>query len=194
MTLSISSPKILPRSFYERETTVVAKKLLGKRLVRIINKKIISGIIIETEAYRSDDPASHTFNGITKRNKAMFGIVGCAYIYSTHGVHSCIDIVAKSKRFQAGGVLIRALDSLIGIEIMKKNRNTEDIKNLTNGPAKLTQALQIDKKLYGIDLTKANNLFIIKGLSSKNIIKSSQRVGITKAIDKLWNFKLVPKK
>ena len=74
---------ILPRSFYDCETTIVAKKLLGKQLVRIIDNKIISGIIVETEAYRSDDPASHTYNGITDRNKAMFGTVGCAYIYTT---------------------------------------------------------------------------------------------------------------
>jgi DNA-3-methyladenine glycosylase len=192
--LSISSTNILPRSFYDCETTVVAKKLLGKQLVRVINKKIISGIIIETEAYRSDDSASHTYKGMTERNEAMFGIVGCAYIYTIYGIHSCIDVVARSKRFPAGGVLIRALHPSIGIEIMKKNRNTEAIKNLTNGPAKLTQALHIDKKLYGEDLTKRNNLFIIDGLSSKNMITSSQRVGITKAVDKLWNFRLVPKK
>ena len=126
---------ILSRDFYMHETIIVAKKLLGKRLVRKINKKIISGIIIETEAYRSDDPASHTYNGMTERNKAMFSTVGCAYIYTTHGIHSCIDVVAKSKQFEAGGVLIRSLDPDVGIDIMKKNRHTNNFKNLTNGPA-----------------------------------------------------------
>jgi len=182
---------ILSRDFYMQETTVVAKKLLGKRLVRKINQKIISGIIIETEAYRSDDLASHTYTGMTERNKAMFSTVGCVYIYTTHGIHSCIDVVARSKRFQAGGVLIRALYPDIGIDIMEKNRQTQNFKNLTNGPAKLTQALQIDKKLYGVDLTKQIDLYITEGMSTKNKIQSSPRIGISKAVDKLWNFKLI---
>ena len=182
---------VLPRDFYMQETTVVAKKLLGKRLVRKINKKTISGIIIETEAYRSDDPASHTYNGITEQNKAMFGTVGCAYIYTTYGIHFCIDIVARSKRFEAGGVLIRALNPDTGIDTMKKNRHIDNFKTLTNGPAKLTQALQIDKKLYGTDLTKQIDLHITEGISTKNKIQSSPRVGISKAVENLWNFKLI---
>ena len=187
----VLNDNILPHDFYMHETTIVAKKLLGKRLVRKINKKILSGIIIETEAYRSDDFASHTYNGMTKRNKAMFGTVGCAYIYTIHGIHSCIDVVAKSKQFQAGGVLIRALDPDIGIDVMEKNRHTHNFKNLTNGPAKLTQALQINKKLYGIDLTTKVDLYITKGISTTNKIQLSTRVGISKAVDKLWNFKLI---
>ena len=191
MLSKLSRTNILPRDFYMYETTVVAKKLLGKRLVRKVNNKIISGIIVETEAYRSDDPASHTYTGMTERNKAMFGTVGCAYIYTTHGIHSCIDVVARSARFQAGGVLIRGLIPNNGIDIIKKNRQTRDFKNLTNGPAKLTQALQIDKKLYGIDLTRYTGLFITEGISTKNKIHSSTRIGIRKAADKLWNFKLI---
>ena len=185
------SDNILPRDFYMQETTVVAKKLLGKRLVRRINRKTVSGIIIETEAYRNDDPASHTYTGITERNKAMFGTVGCAYIYTIHGIHSCIDVVARSKRFQAGGVLIRSLEPDNGIDIMKINRKTNNSKNLTNGPAKLTQALQIGKKLYGVDLTKQIDLYITEGIYIKNKIQSSPRVGISKATDKFWNFKLI---
>ena len=174
-----------------QETTVVAKKLLGKLLVRKINKGIISGIIIETEAYRSDDPASHTYSGMTERNKAMFGTVGCAYIYTTYGIHSCIDVVARNKRFHAGGVLIRALYPNIGIDIMKKNRQTYNFKNLIDGPAKLTQALQIDKRLYGTDLTEQIDLYITEGIHTKNKIQSSTRIGISKSVDKLWNFKLI---
>ena len=189
--LPVLSDDILPREFYMQETTVVAKKLLGKRLVRKINCKIISGIIIETEAYRSDDPASHTYAGLTERNKAMFGTVGCAYIYTTHGIHSCIDVVARSKQFQAGGVLIRSLEPEDGIDIMKINRKIHNSKNLTNGPAKLTKALQIDKKLYGVDLTKQIDLYVTEGIHTKNKIQSSPRVGISKAVDKLWNFKLI---
>lgn len=191
MLSKLFKTNILSRNFYMHETTVVAKKLLGKRLVRKVDNKIISGIIIETEAYRSDDPASHTYTGMTERNKAMFGTVGYAYIYTTHGIHHCIDVVARSTRFQAGGVLIRGLVPEIGIDIIKKNRQTHDFKNLTNGPANLTQALQIDKKLYGIDLTRHTGLFITEGISTKNKIQSSPRIGIRKASDKLWNFKLI---
>ena len=95
--------KILPREFYSQETTVVAKKLLGKYLIRKINDKILSRIITETEAYGSDDPASHTYGGLMERNKAMFGKVGRGYIYTTHGIHNCMDVVARNPRFAAGG-------------------------------------------------------------------------------------------
>ena len=181
---------ILPSSFYERETTIVAKELLGKRLIRKNGKTTISGIIIETEAYRSDDPASHTYIGKTERNKAMFGEVGRAYVYSVYGIHYCINVVARNKKFEAGGVLIRSIKPEKGINIMMKNRKTNILKNLTNGPAKLTQALQIDKKQYGVDLTKHKGLFITEGISSREKILSSTRIGIKKGLGKKWNFKI----
>jgi len=102
--------KPLPRSFYSRNTVIVAKDLLGKTLVRKSGSKIISGIIIETEAYRyKDDPASHAGRGQTERNKAMFGQVGRAYVYFTYGMYYCFNVVAKSQNYEAGAVLIRAL-------------------------------------------------------------------------------------
>ena len=137
---------ILPREFYSRDTVTVAKSLLGKKIVRRIGKQEISGIIIETEAYRhADDPASHAFRKITERNKVMFDEVGKAYVYFTYGMHYCFNVVAKSSKFEAGAVLIRAITPEKGIEIMEKNRGTKDRKKLTNGPAKLTQALGITK-------------------------------------------------
>jgi len=184
--------KILPRSFYDRNTVDVAQDLLGKILVRRIGQKVISGMIIETEAYRyKDDEASHSFAGMTERNKAMFGEVGRAYVYFTYGMHYCMNVVARNVNFKAGAVLFRALEPIEGIDYMIKQRKTT-ISNLTNGPAKLTQALQITKKQYGEDLTKPSSLFVIEDRKIKKTeIKTRSRIGIKKATDKLWNFSLI---
>ena len=182
--------KILSRSFYAKDTVDVARDLIGKMLVRKIGNKTISGIITETEAYRyKDDPASHSFSGLTERNKAMFGPVGIAYVYFTYGMHYCMNAVARNGNHEAGAVLIRSLEPKEGINFMVQQRKIDEISNLTNGPAKLTQALQITKKQYGKDLTKPSSLFIADGIKIKedDIIKRP-RVGIKKATDKLWNF------
>ena len=182
--------KILSRSFYAKDTVDVAMDLLGKILVRKIGNKTISGIITETEAYRyKDDPASHSFSGLTERNKVMFGPVGMAYVYFTYGMHYCMNAVARDDNYEAGAVLIRALKPREGISFMAKQRKTDEISNLTNGPAKLTQALKITKKQYGEDLTKTSSLFITDGIRIKQSdIITKPRVGIKKATDKLWNF------
>ncbi len=183
---------ILARSFYDRDTVDVARDLLGKTLVRKIDGNILSGIIVETEAYRyKDDPASHTYGGMTERNKAMFGQVGRAYVYFTYGMHYCVNAVARSPDSEAGAVLIRSLVPKKGINFMLCQRKTRDISNLTNGPAKLTQALKITKKEYGEDLTKRSSLYVIDGLEiKKSEILSGPRIGIKKANDKMWNFKI----
>ena len=183
---------ILARSFYNQDTVDVARDLLGKTLVRKIDGNIISGIIVETEAYRyKDDPASHTYGGLTERNKAMFGQVGRAYVYFTYGMHYCVNAVARSPDYEAGAVLIRSLVPKKGVDFMSQQRKTRDISNLTNGPAKLTQALKITKKEYGEDLTKRSSLYVIEGLEiKKSEILSGPRIGIKKANDKMWNFKI----
>jgi len=183
--------KVLPREFYARNTVTVAKELLGKTLVRTIGRDIISGIITETEAYRyNDDPASHAYRGMTLRNKAMFGQVGRAYVYFTYGMYFCVNAVARSDNVKAGAVLIRALKPEKGIDVMKKNRKTDLISNLTNGPAKLTQALKINKNQYGVDLSKKSELYITDGMDSIKKIFSDKRVGIRNGVDKRWNFKI----
>ena len=181
---------ILPREFYSRDTVKVAENLLGKKVIRKIGRQEMSGIITETEAYRyKDDPASHAFRKITKRNKIMFENVGLAYVYFTYGIHFCFNVVAKNSKFAAGAVLIRAIKPEKGITIMQENRGNIDLKNLSNGPAKLTQALAITKEHYGIDLTKNLKLHISEGIKPKKIC-ASPRIGIKKATDKLWNFKI----
>ncbi|MCZ6582357.1 MAG: DNA-3-methyladenine glycosylase [Thaumarchaeota archaeon] len=184
--------KTLLRTFYARDTIIVAKDLLGKQLVRKVDHKVISGEIIETEAYRyEDDPASHSYVGKTERNQVMFGQVGISYVYFTYGMHYLMNVVAKSHKYKSGAVLIRALSPKLGIKTMKKNRKTNTILNLTNGPAKLAQALQITKKQYGEDLTKISSLFITEGNSvDKRKIISRPRIGIKKGTEMLWNFSL----
>src|SRR3989442_3899331 len=108
--------KVIPRSFYQRDTVNVAQDLLGQVLVRRISGKTISGIIVETEAYRyRDDAASHSFAGRTERNKAMFGEVGRAYVYFTYGMHYCVTAAARDADSEAGGVFFCALISKEGI-------------------------------------------------------------------------------
>ncbi|MBT8243424.1 MAG: DNA-3-methyladenine glycosylase [Nitrosopumilus sp.] len=181
---------ILPREFYARDTVTVAKKLLGKKIIRKIGKQEISGIITETEAYRhKDDPASHAFNKMTERNKAMFNEVGCSYVYFTYGMYYCFNIVAKTPKIAAGAVLIRAMIPEKGIKVMQNNRGNVKLENISNGPAKLAQALNISKDQYGLDLTVKSKLYITDGITPKKIVVSP-RIGISKATDKLWNFKI----
>lgn len=180
----------LDREFYAQDTVEVARKLLGKTLVRKIGKMTLSGIITETEAYRqSDDPASHAYRGITPRNRAMFENVGCAYVYFTYGMYHCVNVVARNKKHSAGAVLIRALEPKEGINVMMKNRKTDNIENLTSGPGKLTIALDITKKQYGEDLVNSDSLFIIDGIAVSKII-SGPRIGIKSGTDKNWNFRI----
>jgi DNA-3-methyladenine glycosylase len=180
----------LPREFYARDTVIVAKKLLGKKLVRKMGNKKISGIITETEAYKhKDDPASHAFRNKTDRNRAMFEEVGRAYVYFTYGMYFCFNVVARNPKTEAGAVLIRAIHPEKGIEIMKQNRGKDDLKILTDGPAKLAQALNITKKQYGVDLTQKSELFITEGITAKKIL-ASPRIGISTATENLWNFKI----
>lgn len=181
---------ILPREFYSKDTVLVAKNLLGKKMIRKIGKVEMSGIITETEAYRhKDDPASHAFRKITERNKAMFGQVGISYVYFTYGMHFCFNVTARKPEIAAGAVLIRAIEPEKGIKAMQENRGNVNLKNLTNGPAKLTQALAITKDHYGVDLTKKSKIYITEGIKPKNI-KASPRIGIRENVDKLWNFKI----
>lgn len=180
--------KKLRKSFYTRKCLTVAKELIGKVFVRKKGNKIYSGIIVETEAYTGKtDAASHSYRGMTNRNKFMFAEGGIAYVYFTYGSHYCINVVAE-KEHVSHAVLIRALEPVEGIELMKKNRGTDDFYNLTNGPGKLTKAFEIDLKQNGIDLC-GDEIYIAEPAEGKKIkIQKSKRIGITKNTDKLYRF------
>ncbi|HEB41778.1 MAG TPA: DNA-3-methyladenine glycosylase [Candidatus Dependentiae bacterium] len=182
--------KILNRSFYQRDTVIVAQELLGKIVMRKINGVTLAGIIVETEAYCfDDDPASHAYRGKTKRNAPMFGMVGYTYVYFIYGNHFCLNIVAKSATTAAGALLIRALEPLQGIEVMRRYRYNNCLKEVTNGPGKLAQALQITTVHNFIDVTKNGSLFIVdKDIHLSRDIIATTRIGITVGSDKQWRF------
>lgn len=182
--------KVLGREFFSRNVVEVAKDLLGKILVRKIGKKFLVGRITEVEAYgAADDAASHACKNKTDRNAPMFGPVGRSYVYFTYGKHCCFNIVARDNESKAGGVLIRALDPILGLEEMIKLRGTEDLENLVSGPGKLTEALDIDLKMNNLDITKEGSLFLIKDSDvPASSILATPRVGIRSAKDKKWRF------
>ena len=184
---------ILKRTFYERETVTVAKELIGKTIVRKIRGQELTGIITETEAYRGkDDPASHAAVKMTNRNEVMFGPVGMSYVYFTYGMYFMLNVVAKSKKQNAGAVLIRGLYPQKGLKSMIKNRGLDKIDIISNGPGKLTMAFGITKKEHNKDITKKSSIYIKDGIKPKRI-KTGPRIGISKGLDKKWNFSINPK-
>lgn len=180
---------------YTQNTLTVAKKLLGKIISVKHGNHTISGRIIETEAYRENDPACHAYLGKkTKRTEPMFLTGGHIYIYFIYGMHYCLNIVTENKGY-AAAVLIRAIQPLSGIKVMKANRGlTVSEKNLANGPGKLVQALGIKPTCNGLYLENTNCPITISGQSahSKNI-HTSTRIGINKGKNLLWRFTLTGK-
>jgi DNA-3-methyladenine glycosylase len=170
----------------------VARALIGKKLVRRINGLELTGMIVETEAYCGNvDSACHAHRGITPRNAVMFGEPGHAYVYFTYGMHYMLNLVTEAKG-RPCAVLVRAIMPLTGIEEMEARRKKKGFE-LTNGPAKLCQALSIDKSLNGWDLTCGKELWVddYKKIPAKSII-TTPRIGIgyahTKDRDALWRF------
>ena len=167
----------LGAKFFRRSTLSVAKDLLGKYLVRVLRGKKISGRIAEVEAYRGkDDPGSHAFLNRTPRNEVMFGPPGRAYVYLCYGNHYLFNIVTEKKN-EAGAVLIRALEPAAGTGIMRRLRGVDSLHALANGPAKLTQALAIDKRQNRLALT-GGGLYVAGGKKEKFSIARGPRIGI----------------
>lgn len=178
--------------FYRRPTEAVARDLIGKKLVRTIIKSgrafRLAGTIVETEAYGySDDPASHACMGPTARNRVMFGDVGRAYVYFTYGNHFCVNVSARSGR-EAGAVLIRGIEPVEGVAMMKQFRPVDDAFSLTSGPGKLTQALKITSALNGVDMTDPESELHIEFWSKPARVLATPRIGITRATDREWRF------
>ncbi len=185
-------PNLRPLSleFYRHDTFKLIPKILGKVLVRNIGGKIIAGRIVEVEAYVGNDPASHAANGMTERNKVMFEDGGIAYVYFTYGMHFCFNIVTDRKGFPAA-LLVRALEPLAGIEEMKRRRKTTLLRNLTNGPAKLCQALGIDRSMNGARLDGEELFIAYDGFAvHRKDIHSTTRIGIKNGSESEWRFYL----
>ncbi|MCS6768551.1 MAG: DNA-3-methyladenine glycosylase [Candidatus Nitrosocaldus sp.] len=185
---------VLARGFYSRDTLEVARDLLGRMLVRVMDGIVLSGMIVEVEAYTRDDPASHAYRGMTARNRVMFGEVGHAYVYFIYGKHYCLNIVARSRDVEAGAVLIRAVEPVEGVEVMMERRGNGlksrmRLEMLTSGPGRLTEALGIDARHNGLDLTVGGELYVEEGYSiSDDMVETTSRVGVVKGADRPWRF------
>ncbi len=183
----------LDLSFYQKDAITLAQDLLGKLLIREIDGEKIMAKIVETEAYMGpEDKAAHSYNNKrTERTEVMFGRAGRAYIYLIYGKYYCLNIVAALENIPQA-VLIRAVEPVKGVEIIKKNRpiKSQKIQDLTNGPGKLCDALKIDKSFNGTDLVYENQLYILDHPQNFKI-QSSKRINIDYAQeykDKLWRF------
>jgi DNA-3-methyladenine glycosylase len=187
MRMTVPPFRPLPRAFYEPSAEAVAPRLLGHWLVRNTPSGPAGGPIVEIEAYLRDDPACHAARGLTARNRVMFGPPGHGYVYFIYGNHYCVNAVCRPQGL-AEAVLIRALEPEFNPGWLQGNRAVAEARQLTNGPAKLCQALDIDRRLDGVDLCNtAGPLFIAENPERAQLVRkrgplvTATRIGITKA-------------
>jgi DNA-3-methyladenine glycosylase len=175
--------KLVAEIDFEAPSHIVARQLIG--VVLLVDG--VGGRIVETEAYDREDPASHSFSGPTERNGAMFGAPAHAYVYRSYGIHWCLNFVCREAGHGAG-VLIRALEPLAGIDVMRARRGTADERLLCSGPGKLCQALGVSRAHNGIAL--AAPPFELWAAPAGIEVVSGPRIGISKAMDVAWRFGL----
>jgi DNA-3-methyladenine glycosylase len=180
----VTLPKALERAFYDRDPRLVAVDLLGCTLVHETAEGVTSGVIVETEAYRPEDPACHAYKGPTMRNRTIFDRPGLAYVYLSYGVHKLLNAVCEGKGV-GSAVLIRALRPLRGLEIMSRRRKRST--HLCDGPGRLTQALGIELDQDGADLTD-RPLCILWGDTPEGEILATTRIGISRGTELPWRY------
>ncbi|MDQ3892387.1 MAG: DNA-3-methyladenine glycosylase [Actinomycetota bacterium] len=174
----------LERAFYDRDPWQVAVDLLGCTLVHETAEGVASGVIVETEAYRPEDPACHAYKGLTMRNRTIFGRPGLAYVYLSYGLHKLLNAVCEGESV-GSAVLIRALRPLQGLELMSRRRKRNT--HLCDGPGRLTQALGIELDQDGADLTDGS-LYILWGDAPKGQIVATTRIGISRGTELPWRY------
>jgi DNA-3-methyladenine glycosylase len=186
----------LPKKFYAPSAEIVAPLLLGHWLIRKTPDGFCGGPIVETEAYLADDPACHGSRGETPRNRTMFGDAGRSYVYLIYGYHFCFNAVCQSKGIPEA-VLIRAIEPAFGEKFMHSQRPVAKTRDLTNGPAKLSSAMNITRALDDVNLCDAQSeLFIAKNPELKNFFAergpgvTTTRIGISKAVEHPLRFYL----
>jgi DNA-3-methyladenine glycosylase len=186
----------LPRRFYEPSAKVVAPALLGHWLIRNTPNGLCGGAIVETEAYLVGDAACHGAPGPTARNQVMFGSPGHGYVYLIYGYYFCMNAVCRPPGV-AEAVLIRAVEADLGEELMRKRRPVDAARDLTNGPGKLCLAMDIDRRLDGVDLCDASaplfiarNPAVVKFRRERGPVVIGTRIGLSKAADLALRFYL----
>ena len=176
--------------FLDRPVDQAARMLLGCLIIRDYESEGEQARvrIVETEAYDQNDPASHAYHGRSARNDALFGPSGHMYVYFTYGMHYCMNVSCQEDGFGAG-VLIRACQPVQGLDLLRSHRHgSHPDRELTNGPAKLCQALDIDKRNYGHDLRKPPIRLAAAGLNQDETITATPRIGISHAKETLRRF------
>jgi len=179
--------RLLRRAELPMDITAQARFLIGKTLVRETERGRMSGRIVETEAYLVGDAAAHSFRGMTERNRSLFLERGHAYVYFIYGVYFCMN-VSGGRAGEGGGVLLRALEPIDGIDLMKEQRPRADLHELARGPGCLATALQIDRKLDGLDVCRRGPLWLASAVRKPGRIGVSPRIGITKEAHRLLRF------
>jgi DNA-3-methyladenine glycosylase len=178
---------VLARSKLPLDTVELARYLIGKIVVRATPKGVLSGRIVETEAYPVGDAAGHAYRGETARNHALFLGRGHAYVYLAYGTSYMLNVSSEAAGVGAG-VLIRALEPLKGIEAMQRNRHVQNLRDLARGPGRLAAAFGIDRRLDGIDLCHRGPLWLARDLSDAPEIGASTRIGLSKEAHRLLRF------
>jgi len=179
----------LTRAKMPNDTVALARYLVGKTVVRKLPEGIVSGRIVETEAYTIGDAAGHAYRGMTPRTRSLFLERGHAYVYLAYGISYMLN-VSSEKAGIGAGVLIRALEPLEGIPIMQQNRGIERLRDLARGPGRLAAALRIDRRLDGLDLCRKGPLWLARGDRKAGKIGESIRIGISKDADRVLRFYL----
>lgn len=174
------------RDLLEKGSVRAAKDLLGWRFYRETDGKRVGGIIVETEAYTQEDAASHSYRGRTPRTDIMFGPAGFIYVYFTYGMHYCVNIVTGHEG-HGEAVLLRALIPDEGLDVIRQRRHDRPDSELTDGPAKLCQALGITRQDNGQQLNHSEFLLLPPNTTVKTL-PPSRRIGITKDTHRLWRF------
>ena len=175
------------RSQLPADTIQLSRFLIGKVVVHELPAGRVSGRIVETEAYPPGDPAGHHFRGPTPRIKSMYLAPGHVYVFFNYGAHFMLNVVSEPPE-TAAAILIRALEPLEGIEIMQRHRKSAELLDLTRGPGRLAQALQIDRRHDGVDLCENETLWLGEIDHRVGPIGKSVRIGITRAAGKLLRF------
>ncbi|HZB09022.1 MAG TPA: DNA-3-methyladenine glycosylase [Rubrobacter sp.] len=178
------SQDVLKAAFYDRDPRQVAVDLLGCVLSHDTPEGRTAGVIVETEAYRPDDPACHAYKGPTIRNRNIFGPPGIAYVYLSYGTHNLLNVVCEPEGV-GSAVLIRALRPSDGEDLMERRRGRA--RDLCNGPGRLTQALGVDLSYDGQDLTSGSLTISDKGAPPEGLVETT-RIGITRGTDLPWRY------